>query len=345
MPDDQGPTREQRARLDPAAPDQFVSLRRQLGVGSFGMNQIALAPGQRGRIHRHDRQEEVYLVLEGTLTLAIEGEESDLGEGELIRVAPEVRRQLINRGPGRLVLLALGGHGEHRGRDGEAFVSWDDATGAPPQEIPRPADLDPAELRASGPTSAWPLAASATPGAIASSATPRAPAPSAASATPGATAPSATSALPAATAASPPAAEDAVARYLVASAANDVEALLATLAPDGELVSPLSGQMVFRGESDLRILATAVYGGLRGLRWGQQIGEGRVRTVIGEARVGPGVRLTDAMVFELDEQGRIARVRPHIRPWLGLTVFALALGPQMARHPEVILRALRAGSR
>jgi hypothetical protein len=139
--------------------------------------------------------------------------------------------------------------------------------------------------------------------------------------------------------------EDAVARYLAASEANDVEGLLATLARDGELVSPISTRMVFRGERDLRILATAVYGGLRGLRWGPQIGEGRVRVAIGEARVGPGVRLSDAMVFELDELGRIARVRPHIRPWLGLTVFALTLGPRMARHPGVIVRALRAGGR
>ena len=36
----------------------------------MGMNLIILAPGQRGRIHDHERQEEVYLVWEGTLTLS-----------------------------------------------------------------------------------------------------------------------------------------------------------------------------------------------------------------------------------------------------------------------------------
>jgi uncharacterized cupin superfamily protein len=130
-----------RARLDPDTAERFVPLRRQLGVTSFGINQVVLQPGQQGRIHRHERQEEVYLVLEGTLTLAIEGEETELGEGELIRIAAPPRRQLVNRGPGRLVLLALGGEGEHNGRDGEAFASWEDAKGAPPQEIPLPADL------------------------------------------------------------------------------------------------------------------------------------------------------------------------------------------------------------
>lgn len=130
-----------RARLDPGSPDRLVALRKQLGVSSFGLNQMILQPSQRGRIHRHEHQEEVYLVLEGTLTIAIEREESKLGEGELIRVAPRLRRQLLNRSPARVVFLALGGHGEHSGRDGEAFTSWDEETGAPPQEVPLPDDL------------------------------------------------------------------------------------------------------------------------------------------------------------------------------------------------------------
>ena len=136
-----------RAKLDPESAERFVSLRRQLGISSFGMNQIVLQPGERGRIHRHRHQEEVYLVLEGVLSLVIEGEENDLAEGELIRVAPQVRRQLVNRGPGRLVLLAVGGAGEHQGRDGEAFAAWEETAGASPQELPLPPDLDASELR------------------------------------------------------------------------------------------------------------------------------------------------------------------------------------------------------
>jgi len=136
-----------RTRLDPDTGDRFVALRRQLGVSSFGINQVVLQPGQRGRIHRHQAQEEVYVVLEGRLTLIVEGEETDLGVGELIRVAPRLRRQLVNRGPRRLLLIALGGHGEHRGRDGEAFASWEQDVGVPPQELPLPADLNPDELR------------------------------------------------------------------------------------------------------------------------------------------------------------------------------------------------------
>lgn len=135
------------AKLDTETGERFVRLRRLLGVSSFGINLIVLQPGERGRIHRHERQEEVFVVLDGTLTLAVEGKERDLAVGDAARVAPDVRRQLVNRGPGRLALLALGGHGDHRGRDGVAYASWDATGGAPPQEIPLPQDLPIGERR------------------------------------------------------------------------------------------------------------------------------------------------------------------------------------------------------
>jgi mannose-6-phosphate isomerase-like protein (cupin superfamily) len=136
-----------RTKLEPETSERFVPLRRQLGVSSFGLNQITLAPGERSRIHRHAGQEEVYLVLEGTLTVLVEGEANDLARGELMRVAPAVRRQLVNRGRERVILVALGGEGEHHGRDAEAFVSWEAQSGAPPQEVSLPPDLAPDELR------------------------------------------------------------------------------------------------------------------------------------------------------------------------------------------------------
>jgi uncharacterized cupin superfamily protein len=128
------------AKLDPDSEERFVSLRRALGVSTFGINQIRLGPGQRGRIHRHTQQEEVYLVLSGTLTLWIEGERHELGPGEIARVAPEVRRQIANPHRDEVLLIALGGANEHVGRDGHAYTSWDDATGASPQDIPLPED-------------------------------------------------------------------------------------------------------------------------------------------------------------------------------------------------------------
>jgi len=136
-----------RARLQPDAENRFVRLRAELGVTSFGLNQIVLHAGQRGRIHAHERQEEVSLVLEGTLSLLVEGEEATLERGEVIRVAPGVKRQLVNRGPGPLHLLAIGGAGEHQGRDGMAFTDWDATDSVSPQEMAMPEDLPASERR------------------------------------------------------------------------------------------------------------------------------------------------------------------------------------------------------
>lgn len=135
------------ARLDHDAPERFVPLRRQLGVTSFGLNQIVLRPGERGRIHAHEHQEEVYVVLRGTLTVELEGEPRDLAADEAIRVAPGVRRRIVNRGPGVCSLLALGGAHPHEGRDGLAYADWDDDSPRPPQEIPLPDDLPASEIR------------------------------------------------------------------------------------------------------------------------------------------------------------------------------------------------------
>lgn len=134
--------------------------------------------------------------------------------------------------------------------------------------------------------------------------------------------------------------DDAIARYRAATEANDIDAIMATMAPDVELISPISGRMVFRGQDDVRHVFKAVYSTLKDLRWKDEVGDGSLRVVTGGAKVGP-VRLGDAMILELADDGRIRRVSPHLRPWLGLTVFALLLGPKVARHPGSVRRALR----
>ena len=67
--------------------------------------------------HDHDRdgQEEVYVVLEGSVVLVIDGAERVLVAGDMARVAPEVRRKLVTRAEGARI-LALGG------TPGAAFV-------------------------------------------------------------------------------------------------------------------------------------------------------------------------------------------------------------------------------
>ena len=96
------------ARLDAdAAQDRFQRLRAPLGVSSFGINLIVLEAGQRGRVHRHEAQEEVYLVLAGTGTMTIDGEVVDLKPGRYVFVAAASVRKPV-AGPSGLSWVVVG---------------------------------------------------------------------------------------------------------------------------------------------------------------------------------------------------------------------------------------------
>ncbi len=90
------------------------------------------------------------------------------------------------------------------------------------------------------------------------------------------------------------------------------------------------------------MLLGAIYSSLKGLHWGAPISNGSVVVAVGSSRIA-GLRLDDAMIFELGSDGSIVRIRPHLRPWLATTVLALVLGVKLAPHHEVMLRAARAG--
>ncbi|MEV6387707.1 nuclear transport factor 2 family protein [Nocardia xishanensis] len=131
---------------------------------------------------------------------------------------------------------------------------------------------------------------------------------------------------------------DVVDQFCAATEIADIDALMETLAPDAELHSPISGVLVFRGHDDLRVLLAAAYRGISGLRWTARLGDGARRALLAEAKVGP-FRLTEAMVLELADDGRIRRLDPHLRPWLALSFLAVKLGPGLLRHPRLMRRA------
>jgi mannose-6-phosphate isomerase-like protein (cupin superfamily) len=120
----------------------FQGLRRALDLETFGINLMVLQPSKRLRVHTHERQDEVYLVLEGTLTLLVEGEPHELGVDQLARVGPGTRRQLTNPTAEKVVILALGAAGKHEGRDAVAWSGWDEeGPGREPRDVPLPDDL------------------------------------------------------------------------------------------------------------------------------------------------------------------------------------------------------------
>ena len=101
----------------------FRKVRGPLGVTAFGANVIVLPPHYRTNHHKHTEQEELYLVLEGTIDLHLGEEDAKdvktLGVGGLARVDAAVKRSLENTGEGEARYFCVGGKDGYVGRDGE----------------------------------------------------------------------------------------------------------------------------------------------------------------------------------------------------------------------------------
>lgn len=87
----------------------LTSPRKQLDLKGVALGLINLPPDQGYTFtHRHRRQEEVYLVIDGNGVLLVDGELLDLVRGDAVRVAPEARRALKAGDLGLLVVCAGG---------------------------------------------------------------------------------------------------------------------------------------------------------------------------------------------------------------------------------------------
>lgn len=100
----------------------------------------------------------------------------------------------------------------------------------------------------------------------------------------------------------------------------------------------MSSRVVVRGRDDLCTFFGAFLPVLsRDLQGRRRVGNGETTVALAVARLG-GVRVEDAMLIEQNAEGRIHRITPHVRPWLGLTVSVFVLGPKLMRHPGLIRR-------
>lgn len=88
-------------------------VRAELGLSSFGVQTVDLPPSFEGypwHDHEHDGQEELYLALQGSGVLEVEGGDPvELRPGEnLVRVGASARRRVMP-GPEGIRLLVVGG--------------------------------------------------------------------------------------------------------------------------------------------------------------------------------------------------------------------------------------------
>lgn len=95
-------------RMGPAA--VIRPLTDALGTTDVAINYYELDPGESTAygFHAHDDQEEVFYVLEGTLTFETEGEDVTVGTDEAVRFAPGEYQRSHNEGDRRARALVLG---------------------------------------------------------------------------------------------------------------------------------------------------------------------------------------------------------------------------------------------
>ena len=89
-----------RRREDLERTGNWLLVRRSLGVDSFGINLVEIPPGE--RIPEHDEsardQEEIFLVLDGSPSLVVDGREIEMPAGTFARLDPHLSRTVVNHG-------------------------------------------------------------------------------------------------------------------------------------------------------------------------------------------------------------------------------------------------------
>jgi uncharacterized cupin superfamily protein len=98
--------------------------REELGAETTGLAYLVLKPGKRSAFgHRHEKAEEIYVVLSGSGSIQLDGECVKVGELDAIRVEPQVARG-FEAGTEGLTVLVFGPR--HAG-DGEVLPDfWDE---------------------------------------------------------------------------------------------------------------------------------------------------------------------------------------------------------------------------
>ena len=96
--------------IDPAGPNGAVRfVRRELGVEAFGINWFDIPPNAEGVAHDEEdtEQEEVNVIVRGSGTYRIDGEEVPFAEGDAFRFDPQTHRQPVAGADG-FTMVAVG---------------------------------------------------------------------------------------------------------------------------------------------------------------------------------------------------------------------------------------------
>lgn len=120
-------------------------------------------------------------------------------------------------------------------------------------------------------------------------------------------------------------------RFVTAIAAKDVDGVVACLAADAELRSPITRRIVFRGREQIREVLEVVYAALEDNRVEAVIGDGDERVLLVSSRLG-GQPLDETMVVRQNAAGEITSMRLYVRTMPQLVSLAAVVGPPLARR-------------
>jgi quercetin dioxygenase-like cupin family protein len=85
-----------------------TDLAKQLEASSLGARLWRLRPGQASTMHRHQQQEELYVLLEGRGRIRVDEEALELGPLDALLVEPDAARQVFNDTEEEALWLVVG---------------------------------------------------------------------------------------------------------------------------------------------------------------------------------------------------------------------------------------------
>lgn len=125
--------------------------------------------------------------------------------------------------------------------------------------------------------------------------------------------------------------QDVVTRWCRAGERGEADLAAELLAPDVQLVSPLTDQFRFHGPEQIRMLLESVFAVVDGLQFHTRLDGEDASALFYRGRIGTQP-LDEAQLLRLDEGARIREITLFGRPLPALTGVMSALAGRMARH-------------
>jgi hypothetical protein len=122
-----------------------------------------------------------------------------------------------------------------------------------------------------------------------------------------------------------------IAAWRAAGENGDAQAAAATLAPDVEVISPLTASFRFHGPAQVTDMLDCAFEVIHDIRFHTEVGDGRVWALFYHARAGREP-VEEAQLIRLDDQDRIRELTLFGRPLPALTTVMAGIGPRLLRR-------------